>query len=881
MACRRGTRLLLVGLVLERGARPSRPLGVVASGAAEHHDRTAVGAAPPSRPPRRPAAARRTSRPSRRRRSGGVTAAIVGDSPSRAGRAGPRPPRGPAAHYRFGRAIDDDPDDDDRVRPSSPPGRPPLAPPVRARARARRSTRRHRARPSRRPARSASAAVSGCVGAAAMLVVVLAIGGLRAQRPVRPVETDPAVGTDGPGRRPSWPSPTGSSPPSPGSTPPRPTAPRGTGVVYPRRRPPAHHGRRGRRRPTRSPSSSPTAPTLAAKLVGSTAPPTSPCVKVDRPSWPPPSLGATPTSSSASRPSPSSATPGRSARRRSSVGLDQRPRPPRRQHDGTSAARHDPDQRAGADRRLGAALIDSAGAVIGLVTRREPRCHIGDRRDRRPLTRSTPRRRRSCPATPRPIELRQPGGRRAHRRPAHGRRHRGSASSGATSTDGRGRRSGRPAARVDAVMPGSPAAQRRAPGRRHRHRPSTRHAIGSSSDLVVALRSAQPGDVGRRHLLARRRRAGRPSPSLVDREQLAPSRCRARTAAAPAAQRDRPGDARRPRRADGRAPRRRERQLLAAARAQRGQRAARVGLDVGLLVGVRRAPSPSPAADRWPPPTGGGCRAARPADGVGPSRAAQRVASRPASRAGRCTRPRGRRGRAARRPVSQPSGATLNGPSSRCAPGEVDRRRRGRRGAGTAPAASAPAGPQRRRRPRRRAPATRSTRRRPTTAGRSTATGGAGVARPRHSAASRSTSASCRRVGEPGVGSQRRVLGERHRVVGPGAVDHRARQRSRRDARRPRRPRRAGPGVAGQVDAGRRRRPSGPTAVADARCTRHVGLASSAFSSGSSRSTARTSTPAASPARRRADVERDDRGRPGVVGGASAATRRPAARPRR
>ena len=111
---------------------------------------------------------------------------------------------------------------------------------------------------------------------------------------------------------------------------------------------------------------------------------------------------------------------------------------------------------------------------------------------------------------------------------------------------------------------------------------------------------------------------------------------------------------------------RRERQLLPALGAEHRPPAGLGAGHVGLLVGVPGLPAGRPSAGRWPPATGSVVYGSRPG-GIGPRWKRQRTA---ASRAGRAARGRRSRGAAplsarTTSPAIQPSGATLQGPSSR------------------------------------------------------------------------------------------------------------------------------------------------------------------------------------------------------------------------
>ena len=176
---------------LPSGARPAprRPrtrasrhavaaIGVVAGRAAEHHDRTAPGQHRPvgGRAERQRIVGQ--ARPSRRSRvgwrHGGHRRRLDPSEPTRGAATWAR-----ARHYRFAPCpTDDDPDDAPRVRAPSAARRPPLAPPLRA-GLGPADHRRHRSPPTARRAPPASGSSRRLLGAAAMLAVVFAVGRLR------------------------------------------------------------------------------------------------------------------------------------------------------------------------------------------------------------------------------------------------------------------------------------------------------------------------------------------------------------------------------------------------------------------------------------------------------------------------------------------------------------------------------------------------------------------------------------------------------------------------------------------------------------------------------------------------------------------------------
>ena len=290
--------------------------------------------------------------------------------------------------------------------------------------------------------------------------------------------------------------------------------------------------------------------------------------------------------------------------------------------------------------------------------------------------------------------------------------------------------------------------------------------------------------------------------------------------------------------ADERGTRRPERELLAAARAEGGPRARPVGAHVRLLVGAGRLPTVGLQPVVGDDPRVHGVRQQRRAAWARAPIATASAASRRASRSGSRTRGAPPASERTVSPLIQPSGATLRGPSSRA-----------RRARSTA--------------------AARSSTSRNCAGGSSSATGSA-VDRARARASQPLPSADDRdggsedrdgggRVGVAPLGrralelrllrrrdharvrSERRVLGERHRVVRPGAVDDGAREQHDvlgADGRR---------GVEDTAGQARRRppraRPAPPGRWPAARWTTVVAPSNRGLRSAAARSTTWGSTP--------------------------------------
>ena len=243
--------------------------------------------------------------------------------------------------------------------------------------------------------------------------------------------------------------------------------------------------------------------------------------------------------------------------------------------------------------------------------------------------------------------------------------------------------------------------------------------------------------------------------------------------------------------------------------------------DVGLLVGVARAPSRPPSGGRWPRATGTRCTAAARAGSARAGTATGRAASGRATRAGRRARgatPLSSRttspgdpavGRHVAGPVEALPGAPRPRPTARSS--RWTNWRGGSSSSVRMPVAAASE----------RASQARPVGRRAAVHGPQHGAAARRARRPPTSPARSSAWARCDGVGQLGVRAQRGVLGEGHRVVGPRAVDQGRRQHhdvadagggGRVEERR------------GAVDGGpRRRRLRRRSSSAKARCTSDIG----------------------------------------------------------